>query len=303
MALELVTGHYGPISVHYFIPQMTGQELLEAIEKEDSESPIKLLWPKKLTLAYPHHVPILEIVVESRTSYFAGVSYWKSLPFVPPVKSLNRQIIGIQLHTPGYGLKDGFFNVTTGLEQVNDWYHFTPITLEQKKALAYLLKDIEGRYPQIETRHVLTQAEVAPVRAGGIGKTAPGPHLGFDLLHKEGLAESIEQEELNAPFIPSLEPICEISDKDACFTAFKQILEDVGFKQEDVSSQFDIVLNAFVMHHFPSLWKGPYQEVKEHWNTPLLDLETQEEILSLFTKTKSYLTKRQIKISSTKDEL
>ncbi|WP_010297208.1 N-acetylmuramoyl-L-alanine amidase [Candidatus Odyssella thessalonicensis] len=151
------------VSPHYLIPQMTAEAFLTAFAEK---------FNLRCTPRYPHQVPVIKCVDEKDRAWHAGTSKWGTFNARPGCEqSLNSCSIGIEFHTPGYGLGG------------EDWFHFTPFTIEQMATGAELIKDISQRH-HIQPANLIGHSDIAPWHPSYI-KTDPGPLFPWKWLYEE----------------------------------------------------------------------------------------------------------------------
>ncbi|NVZ53006.1 N-acetylmuramoyl-L-alanine amidase [Pseudomonas sp. B6002] len=105
---------------------------------------------------------VFRLVDESRRAWHAGVSHWEGRD------NLNSRSIGIEL-----------VNLARDDAGV---FTFPAYAEEQIEVLIALLRDIVGRYPQIEPAGILGHSDVAFGR-----KSDPGPSMPWRHLHEAGI--------------------------------------------------------------------------------------------------------------------
>lgn len=156
----------GKVSAHYFIPQLTMQEII----KKHPEL------VEGMSFKYPGAVPVISFVPEEQSAWHAGISSWKNWNELSLCeKSLNACTIGIEFHAPGYNDIDA-----------NDISHFVEYSQPQMQTGIALIKDITKRW-NIDAENILAHSDVAFLRAEGPSKTDPGPYFPWHMLERDKL--------------------------------------------------------------------------------------------------------------------
>ena len=152
------TGGLG-VSAHYFIPQLSGAEFIEATGIVAD-------------LKYPNKVPVIQFVDESNKAWHAGQSWWQDLNDLPGCEnSLNACSIGIEFHAPGY-------------DDTTSPHTFAPYSANQMETGALLIKGIIQRHA-IAASNIVGHSDIAPLRSDGTFKTDPGPLFPWDWLQRQ----------------------------------------------------------------------------------------------------------------------
>jgi len=211
----------GGVSAHYFIPQISGQEIVKCHAD---------MLPS-LEFRYPEQVPVFRLVREKNQAWHAGASSWQYFNEQPGrAQNLNASTIGIEFHSPGYAKGDG-----------SDLYFFENFSDEQIKTGCALIKEICQRWSLPLTR-VLAHSDIAPLR-----KTDPGAYFPWEFLAAQGLGLWWE----SAETLPPLAGINRVS-------YVQERLNSLGYDcpQSDVLDEHtQKVITAFRLHFMQDSWR------------------------------------------------
>jgi N-acetyl-anhydromuramyl-L-alanine amidase AmpD len=236
-ALSILTqsvqnGGHG-VSAHYFIPELTGRELLQQS------------WDifEKFTFQHPEQVPVFRLVKEEDRAFHAGLSQWNPFNLLAGCENnLNSCSIGIEFHAPGYALSDG-----------SDLYRFVPYRREQIAVGLKLIQDILKRW-KIPPENLLGHSDVSPGR-----KTDPGPLFPWAEFAQAGLGAKIDptQEQLLIPhFHSETEKIAFVQSH----------LNRIGYfcsESKIMDHATQNCINSFRMHFLHKDWRGFHGEIDQ----------------------------------------
>lgn len=211
------------ISTHFFIPQLTGAQLMESYPD--------LVEGK--TLHHPDQVPVFQLVDETHRAWHAGVSKWRLLNALEGCAAgINSCTIGVHFHTPGYANGDG-----------SDWFKFTPFTAPQMATGGALLKGLVQRHT-FDARNIVAYADVQE------GRTAPGPLFGWRSLATDfGVGYYPTPLDLR----PSIEGDVNVYVEKA--------LKDIGYHFE--TPKLGVYVNKFRMRFMGETWHEVNQEIDD----------------------------------------
>ncbi len=229
-ALKILASDEFTTSAHYFIPQITGQELQHLMPEIFGTT----------TLRFPQRVPVIQLVPDEEKAWHAGISQfgeWNQLPGCE--KGLNACTIGIEFHAPGYALGDG-----------SDLFAFTTFTSEQEQTGIALMADITQRYG-IPTTSILAHSTIAVGR-----KTDPGPLFFWQALYENGLGYLPQ---------PKPAPVTPLSPSSIQFVQSK--LLEVGFTQCSQTGDMDIItqqcIDAYRLQYLTTDWQSSNQDISQ----------------------------------------
>jgi N-acetylmuramoyl-L-alanine amidase len=167
--------------------------------------------------------PLYSLVKEEDRAWHAGESYWRR------DANINGISIGVEFHSPGYGVG-------------GDIYNFGTFSEEQILAGFQLLKDIRERY-QISPENVVYHSDIAPAR-----KTDPGINFPGKRLHYEyGVGMWPDQAYNSSIGGPS------------STRAVTELLKKIGYKiepSEELDASSCKVVSAFQLHYRPQDYSG-----------------------------------------------
>ena len=218
------------VSAHYLVPQVSALEL-------------KHQYPDLFgsqVFVYPWQVPVIEIVPEEYRAWHAGRSLWSNWNEPENCRlSLNSCTIGIEFHSPGYGIIAGG----------NDFFHFSPYSQEQVEIGSLLIQDIVLRYG-LDPRNLVAHSDIAFDR-----KTDPGPLFFWNELNEKGLGylpDLSAKQKVSCPYFSNtLDAIVWMQKK----------FRTIGYASCPVTgtlcTQTQRIIDAYRMHFFTENWQGP----------------------------------------------
>lgn len=217
------------VSAHYFIPQISLQELV-------TELPIYF---KNIEFKYPDQVPVLQFVDDNDIAWHAGVSTFRDFNKLPDCTSgLNHSSIGIEFHAPGYNVD--------GEDFTSHWSGALHYTEEQAKIGIALIKHLITTY-NINERNIFAHSTIAPGR-----KSDPGPFFFWQKLydHKIGY--------LPARSICASAAKIITQNKPEMIAWIQNNLREIGFNNCPNNKILDKAtrqhITAYILQYAPHLW-------------------------------------------------
>jgi N-acetyl-anhydromuramyl-L-alanine amidase AmpD len=250
-SLELLTTNtkYG-VSTHYFIPQLKGWQLQEALPEIFAN----------INFEYPDQVPVLQIVPEEKTAFHAGKSSFSNLNIKGCEESLNNCTIGIEFHTPNYANGDG-----------SNWYHFEALTKDQKLIALDLIADISKRH-NIQPNLVLAHSDISLDR-----KTDPGLFFSWKELASIGYGHNIWSKKVT---IDSFSQLTELEK----IKLTQSNLYRIGYNIKN-TDKLDVqtmkAISVFRLHFMQETWLNTNSSpefVEQYKNLKTKSLECKEQV-------------------------
>lgn len=220
-----------PVSSHYLIPTL------------DDDS-------------YPEDtIRVHSLVPELRRAWHAGRSYWAK------ETGLNDRSIGIELVNEFHC--EGVDESVARIQVIDVTCYFEPYSEEQIQVLIRLVKDILGRYPELDPIDIVAHSDIATRR-----KSDPGPLFPWRRLYESGIGAWPDDETVAsyrrrfADGIPSVQRV-------------QQALLDLGYQIEVnglLDSQTTFAVRGFQLHFRADDHSG------------LMDVETAARLWALLEK-------------------
>ncbi|MBI2711600.1 MAG: N-acetylmuramoyl-L-alanine amidase [Bdellovibrio sp.] len=211
----------GGVSAHYFIPQMTGREIVERFPE----------YVKGQKLLFPDQVPVFRLVKEEDRAWHAGPSRWGSLNLLPGCAAgLNSCSIGIEFHSPGYANGDG-----------SNWFAFKSYSEGQIETARELISDIYRRW-NLPKCGFLGHSDLTPAR-----KTDPGLHFPWERFAAHGFGMWWQPAAEMPEFADSTE-----------ITYVQKKLQTIGYDCPQTGNLDELTqrtISAFRMHFMKETWK------------------------------------------------